>query len=177
MAGNMGLIHPFVFNQFGTYGSYAQVGTGNRSASSYYSCCLIKHCSVPGRSRVAVLLVSCVSLSWRKKCGGGVWRGALRLTTAELWVLEFELFKLHCKLVQQQAAIMAAASAAGGGAYIGAAPMAIATQLPPSALNGIASPGVVPSAQGSLSLPSSLSPAPTPELPSSSPFLLSPLTI
>ena len=25
MAGNMGLIHPFVFNQFGTYGSYAQV--------------------------------------------------------------------------------------------------------------------------------------------------------
>ncbi|EFX61589.1 hypothetical protein DAPPUDRAFT_338859 [Daphnia pulex] len=67
MAGNMGLIHPFVFNQFGTYGSYAQ-------------------------------------------------------------------------LVQQQAAIMAAASAAGGGAYIGAAPMAIATQIPPSALNGIASP-------------------------------------
>ena len=101
--------------------------------------------------------------------------GALRLTTAELWVLEFELFKLHCKLVQQQAAIMAAASAAGGGAYIGAAPMAIATQLPPSALNGIASPGVVPSAQGSLSLPSSLSPAPTPELPSSSPlFAFSP---
>ena len=49
---------------------------------------------------------------------------------------------------QQQAAIMAAASAAGGGAYIGAAPMAIATQIPPSALNGIASPGVVPSAQG-----------------------------
>ena len=63
---------------------------------------------------------------------------------------EFELFKLHCKLVQQQAAIMAAASAAGGGAYIGAAPMAIATQIPPSALNGIASPGVVPSAQGPL---------------------------
>ena len=25
MAGNMGLIHPFVFNQFGAYGSYAQV--------------------------------------------------------------------------------------------------------------------------------------------------------
>jgi CUG-BP- and ETR3-like factor len=25
MAGNMGLIHPFVFNQFGNYGSYAQV--------------------------------------------------------------------------------------------------------------------------------------------------------
>ena len=45
---------------------------------------------------------------------------------------------------------MAAASAAGGGAYIGAAPMAIATQIPPSALNGIASPGVVPSAQGPL---------------------------
>lgn len=42
---------------------------------------------------------------------------------------------------------MAAASAAGGGAYIGAAPMAIATQIPPSALNGIGSP-VVPSAQG-----------------------------
>ena len=33
MADNMGLIHPFVFNQFGTYGSYAQVGTGDRSAS------------------------------------------------------------------------------------------------------------------------------------------------
>jgi len=42
---------------------------------------------------------------------------------------------------------MAAASAAGGGAYIGGAPMAIATQLPPSALNGIGSP-VVPSGQG-----------------------------
>ena len=42
---------------------------------------------------------------------------------------------------------MAAASAAGGGAYIGATPMAIATQLPPSALNGIGSP-VVPSAPG-----------------------------
>ena len=42
---------------------------------------------------------------------------------------------------------MAAASAAGGGAYIGATPMAIATQIPPSALNGIGSP-VVPSAQG-----------------------------
>lgn len=42
---------------------------------------------------------------------------------------------------------MAAASAAGGGAYIGAAPMAIATQLPPSGLNGIGSP-VVPSGQG-----------------------------
>jgi hypothetical protein len=27
MAGNMGLIHPFVFNQFGTYGSYAQVSS------------------------------------------------------------------------------------------------------------------------------------------------------
>ena len=64
------------------------------------------------------------------------------------FVCEFDVFKLHCKLVQQQAAIMAAASAAGGGAYIGAAPMAIATQIPPSALNGIASPGVVPSAQG-----------------------------
>jgi hypothetical protein len=66
--------------------------------------------------------------------------------------LEFDVFKLHCKLVQQQAAIMAAASAAGGGAYIGAAPMAIATQIPPSALNGIASPGVVPSAQGPFQL-------------------------
>lgn len=65
-----------------------------------------------------------------------------------LVALEFDVFKLHCKLIQQQAAIMAAASAAGGGAYIGAAPMAIATQIPPSALNGIASPGVVPSAQG-----------------------------
>ena len=42
---------------------------------------------------------------------------------------------------------MAAASAAGGGAYIGGAPMAIATQLPPSALNGIGSP-VVSSGQG-----------------------------
>ena len=50
-------------------------------------------------------------------------------------------------LILQQAAIMAAASAAGGGAYIGATPMAIATQLPPSALNGIGSP-VVPSAPG-----------------------------
>ena len=49
--------------------------------------------------------------------------------------------------LQQQAAIMAAASAAGGGAYIGATPMAIATQLPPTALNGIGSP-VVPSAPG-----------------------------
>lgn len=46
---------------------------------------------------------------------------------------------------------MAAASAAGGGAYIGATPMAIATQIPPSALNGIGSP-VVPSAQGKRSL-------------------------
>ena len=43
---------------------------------------------------------------------------------------------------------MAAASAAGGGAYIGA-PMAIATQLPPSGLNGIGSP-VVPSGQGEI---------------------------
>ncbi|XP_046639088.1 CUGBP Elav-like family member 3-B isoform X5 [Daphnia pulicaria] len=95
MAGNMGLIHPFVFNQFGTYGSYAQ-------------------------------------------------------------------------LVQQQAAIMAAASAAGGGAYIGAAPMAIATQIPPSALNGIASPGVVPSAQGTGSggqVNGGLSSIPSPTMP------------
>ena len=53
----------------------------------------------------------------------------------------------HYRSLQQQAAIMAAASAAGGGAYIGATPMAIATQIPPSALNGIGSP-VVPSAQG-----------------------------
>ncbi|XP_032784972.2 CUGBP Elav-like family member 3 isoform X7 [Daphnia magna] len=95
MAGNMGLIHPFVFNQFGTYGSYAQ-------------------------------------------------------------------------LIQQQAAIMAAASAAGGGAYIGAAPMAIATQIPPSALNGIASPGVVPSAQGTGSggqVNGGLSSIPSPTMP------------
>ncbi len=47
---------------------------------------------------------------------------------------------------------MAAASAAGGGAYIGATPMAIATQLPPTALNGIGSP-VVPSAPGHSSFP------------------------
>jgi len=93
MAGNMGLIHPFVFNQFGTYGSYAQ-----------------------------------------------------------------------------QAAIMAAASAAGGGAYIGAAPMAIATQIPPSALNGIGSP-VVPSAPGTGSVNGpvngSLSSIPSPTMPHS----------
>jgi len=92
MAGNMGLIHPFVFNQFGAYGSYAQ----------------------------------------------------------------------------QQAAIMAAASAAGGGAYIGATPMAIATQIPPSALNGIGSP-VVPSAQGTGSngqVNGGLSSIPSPTMPS-----------
>lgn len=47
---------------------------------------------------------------------------------------------------------MAAASAAGGGAYIGAAPMAIATQIPPSALNGIGSP-VVPNGQGNSAFP------------------------
>jgi len=91
MAGNMGLIHPFVFNQFGNYGSYAQ----------------------------------------------------------------------------QQAAIMAAASAAGGGAYIGGAPMAIATQLPPSALNGIGSP-VVPSGQGTGSggqVNGGLSSIPSPTMP------------
>jgi len=93
MAGNMGLIHPFVFNQFGTYGSYAQ----------------------------------------------------------------------------QQAAIMAAASAAGGGAYIGATPMAIATQLPPTALNGIGSP-VVPSAPGTGSagqVNGTLSSIPSPTMPHS----------
>jgi len=87
----MGLIHPFVFNQFGAYGSYAQ-----------------------------------------------------------------------------QAAIMAAASAAGGGAYIGATPMAIATQLPPSALNGIGSP-VVPSAPGTGSggqVNGALSSIPSPTMPS-----------
>ena len=27
MAGNMGLLNPFVFNQFGSYGTYAQVTT------------------------------------------------------------------------------------------------------------------------------------------------------
>ena len=27
MAGNMGLLNPFVFNQFGSYGTYAQVKT------------------------------------------------------------------------------------------------------------------------------------------------------
>ena len=31
MAGNMGLLNPFVFNQFGSYGTYAQVTHGRQS--------------------------------------------------------------------------------------------------------------------------------------------------
>lgn len=33
MAGNMGLLNPFVFNQFGAYGAYAQVNVSEVSGS------------------------------------------------------------------------------------------------------------------------------------------------
>lgn len=47
MAGNMGLIHPFVFNQFGTYGSYAQVSPPFPSSlfMPKWSKLLLLHCT------------------------------------------------------------------------------------------------------------------------------------
>lgn len=36
MAGNMSLLNPFVFNQFGPYGAYAQVGYISRFCIDYY---------------------------------------------------------------------------------------------------------------------------------------------
>lgn len=94
MAGNMSLLNPFVFNQFGAYGAYAQV---------YH---------LPG---------------YTSTCQ----QESNKLT---------DLF--DCS--QQQAALMAAATAQG--TYIN--PMAaLATQIPHSALNGMAN-SVVPPTSG-----------------------------
>ncbi len=41
MAGNMGLLNPFMFNQFGAYGAYAQVFVITVNKTDFYSILIV----------------------------------------------------------------------------------------------------------------------------------------
>ncbi|KAL2738678.1 CUGBP Elav-like family member 4 isoform X13, partial [Vespula maculifrons] len=139
MAGNMSLLNPFVFNQFGAYGAYAQQDL--RLAIVYLSLC------ESDRYRWIDTLERLDSSDFKRY----LFRGTTARADRPTYALKRSILCDYNGILhlQQQAALMAAATAQG--TYISPMAALAAGQLP-HALNGMPNP-VVPPTSGSTGQP------------------------